>query len=580
MDSSRRLSMLFTVIMIMLTLYAVPFLVYGEERTVAGKLPANELPRLGERMYRDGILPSGKPMEAVVSGDIPVDGTMFSCMSCHLRSGLGSFEGTVYSPPVNGRRLFMSFGGVEEPVVADDLMMVPRRLRPAIRRVPYNDKTLGDAIRSGLDYAGRELNNAMPRYMLDDDELEVLISYLKGLSNEISPGVTDTDIHFAAVFTDEVSPEDREIVLASLSGVVQAYNTRPELVMRLRKQSIYKRQTGSVPSQGEKDRTNRNMQLNVWDLKGGPESWQAQLEDYYRKRPVFALIGGMSAGDWRPVHEFCERNRVPSLLPMTDLPVISDTDWYTVYLSKGHFQEGEAAARYLAEARETTGNRKIVQVYRDNRQGRALTEGFNITWKNAGQPPVDTVALSGNETIDKQFWKKLTDRYRPDIVLYWETAPGLQHLELLANTEGRRPTVFVSYGLLKEKIYTLPESVRPFTYITYPYEMDAAKPLFSPMGQPWYKGKQIPPEKKEIITKAATLNNVLGDIFMRFDRFFYRDYLIELIDMMPDKSANVPLYPRISFGPGQRYAAKGCYIVQIEPGPKPALVKKSEWIVN
>ncbi|MDA8240180.1 MAG: hypothetical protein M0Z67_07390 [Nitrospiraceae bacterium] len=35
-----------------------------------------------------------------------------------------------------------------------------------------------------------------------------------------------------------------------------------------------------------------------------------------------------------------------------------------------------------------------------------------------------------------------------------------------------------------------------------------------------------------------------------------------------------PLYPRFSFGPGQRYGSKGCYIVQLARGPKPELIKK------
>ena len=35
---------------------------------------------------------------------------------------------------------------------------------------------------------------------------------------------------------------------------------------------------------------------------------------------------------------------------------------------------------------------------------------------------------------------------------------------------------------------------------------------------------------------------------------------------------------RISFGPGQRYAMKGCYIVQLSEGAKPELVKKSDWV--
>jgi hypothetical protein len=59
---------------------------------------------------------------------------------------------------------------------------------------------------------------------------------------------------------------------------------------------------------------------------------------------------------------------------------------------------------------------------------------------------------------------------------------------------------------------------------------------------------------------------------------YYRDTFLDIIGNSMDQV--VPIYERLSFGPGQRFASKGCYIVQLTNGDKPELVKRSPWVIH
>ena len=84
---------------------------------------------------------------------------------------------------------------------------------------------------------------------------------------------------------------------------------------------------------------------------------------------------------------------------------------------------------------------------------------------------------------------------------------------------------------------------------------------------------------ERIISKRAyAKNQVLTQALMDMRGNYYRDNFLDVIGMMPDQK--FPLYERLSFGHGQRYASKGCYIVRLSKGPKPELIKKSDWVIH
>jgi hypothetical protein len=566
--------------LVLIALLASDMGIAAEVQPLISSIPPAEALKLGERMYREGILPSGKPTQAFTNGDTLIEGTAFSCISCHMRSGLGSYEGSVYSPPTTGRKLYLSFNGVEEPVTTEDLMMLPVWLRPSIRRIPYTDESLALALRAGVDPSGRVFGNAMPRYALSDSDTAIMIHYLKNLSGPLSPGVMPGEIRLATVVTDGVDPEDRDVMLKMLQSVIQSVNTRPDLARKGMMEAYRKRTTGAGFLPGEKDRRPRPYKLDVWNLTGPPKDWPAQLEAYYQKKPVFALVGGIGAGSWRPIHEFCERNEIPCLYPITDYPAISETDWYTRYLSKGLYQEGEAAARYLASTHEATEDLSVIQVHTDDLAGRTLAEGFRYTWEQLGRPKPPEVTVPPKFRPDPKFWSELIAAHKPRVILFWHATGDLSKLLMPSQFMEVSPRMFLSYGQLGNAVYSLPIHHRPNTYIAYPYDLGEMGIKYTSTDVAWLKNKGISSKKPDLLEKAAIIYNVLSDIFMLFDRYFYRDYLLDMASELADKSRAIPLYTRVSFGPGQLYASKGCYITQLDPQGSQALLRKSEWAIK
>jgi hypothetical protein len=538
-----------------------PFLLHAAD--VAPRT-SEQLFKVGERIYREGILENGEPIRAFVKGDIPVPGTAFTCISCHLRAGIGSVEGGVVTPPTNGRNLYQPKKKIHKGVEVK--FNESPFLRPA-----YTDETLAEVIRSGTDPSGKVLDDVMPRYMLEDDEVAALVHYLKGLSSVFSPGITDKTIHFATVYSEDVPPEDRDAMLKGLNKFITDKNN---LANNYRRTTTARDRFMARIMSVSKELEPRQLILSRWELKGPPSTWGQQLEEYNRKQPAFALLGGLVNGDWRPVHQFCETNGIPCIFPNTDFPVLSESDWYTLYISKGIYQEGEGVARYLNSMADILKGKRIVQISRGTREGRTLSEGFTATWKSFGQMEPLSIELGVGETLTAEALAPLLGTEKPVVMLIWDGADGLRLLQTMAATTHRPEMIFLSSSYLGNAIYAIPESVRAITFMAYPFRLPQDKVIEPMMGGVI----NFRVDDNRIAKQTYALVEILTMAIMEIKGNYYRDYLLDVIGMSMDRV--VPLHERLSFGPGQRYASKGCYIVQLDMGPIPQLVKKSEWVVH
>ena len=536
-------------------------------------LPREEIMRLGEKMYREGILPSGEPMPAFIRGDVEVDSSAFSCSSCHLRAGLGSFEGGVVTPPTTGRKLYKPY---RRPPSLNDVQDQAGRFiyaKPVLERPAYDRDTLASAMRFGKDPAGQLFNDVMPRYPLSKRDMAILLDYLELLSAEPSPGASEAEFRFATIITDDVSREDRRALLEPLNKFISGKNQQLDLYGDFLK-------FGYSPTI-EMKHAFRGASLDIWELKGAPGTWPAQLASYYDKRPVLAVLGGISNGEWRPIHEFCESRRLPCLFPITDFPVISETGWYTYYFNKGYAQEGDAVARYLNRSETLTPNTRILQIVQDTAAGRALADGFRSAWQELERPPVVSITLNRQKLEDPEALRKLMSRHNPELLLLWADARVLPNLPALLSRPRAPRATFLSSSYLGKQSASLPESIRDRAYLSYPYRLtpyvgskdggfDAKVPIVASASD---FGQRRVSSRITTMLRQVTLRG----LNLLYDNL-YRDHLFDIMGMQMD--ATVRDYEHFSFGPGQRYVSKGCYIVRLGPGRNPALLPLSEWVVH
>ncbi len=538
---------------------ALALVLLGAVGAMAAATPDPERLELGQRMYREGILPSGERMRAVIRGDIAVTGEQVICGSCHRRSGFGSSEGNEVTPPVTRAYLYA-------PVQHGDerLAMPVHLIRPA-----YTDETLKRVMRAGINAAGQPLGPLMPRYLsLTDAEADLLVDYLKHLSATTSAGVTDRDMHFATLVGEHVDTETRKAFVDVMQTFFQQKNVETRYESKRAEHPPWHKEWQFTPY--------RKWVLHVWELKGPAQSWPAQLEAHYRDRPVFAVLSGVATGSWRPVHEFCEAHALPCVFPSTDLPEVNEDDFYSVYLSKGVRLEGEVIARHLGDEGLATG--RVVQVYRagDPRGAAAaagLRGGLSVRDSQIWDRCIEGPAPSAG------FWPTVLDEVGDGVLVLWLGEDELPWEELVSAGEGP-VRVYLSTTLYDAPV-SVPASLRDRTRFVHPYELPDRLPRLLARSTGWFRAKHIlggTPEALRVQANAYFTLKIAGDAVVNIRSLFVPEYFIERIEHMMDNASYTSVYPRVSLAPGQRFVVKGAYIAKVSEQAKGGLVPVTDWL--
>jgi cytochrome c len=514
--------------------------------------------RLGERIYRDGVLPSGAPLRGVHPGGGEAIGPFAACVQCHRRSGMGNFEGNRIIPPIAGPLLFQPRARSSAELDGrhtrgPDLAHAAGRNRP---RPPYTRATLLRALRDGVDASGHALDLVMPRFALDEDDAQVLVDYLAQLSTRWSPGVGPDTLRFATVVTPGVDPRRRQAMIDVLSAFFAVRNAGNDLAVR--RERAY---AGSPPV------PHRTWELEVWQLKGAPDTWRAQLAAFARRRPPFALVSGISDGEWAPVHDFCERWGVPCWFPTVDLPVAAEDDFYSLYFSGGVALEAQLLASQLPQPEL----KRVIQLRGGDGAAAGGARALAAALANSGLR-VEERAIAGLDAATLR--AALVDTTSADAVVFWLRPADLARL---AEVPVPRARVYFSTTLAGDDPAQFPLAWRAQAELVEPFALSAERRANLSRFHVWLRTRGLELVDERVQSEAWLACQLLAEKIDEMLETLTRDYLIERAEAFVSMHMTTGLYHRLSLGPAQRFASKGGYLARFAPDG--AIVAASDWTV-
>jgi len=569
---------------------------------------ADEL-EAGRRIYVEGLLPSGVALTGTRFGNTAVSGAKAACVNCHRNSGMGQVEGDIQVPPIAGNFLFASKD-------EKHLAMMDPRVSKSLNKAhdPYTQASLAEAILHGKNNQGREMNVAMPRYNLSEADMNALTVYLKQLSVQWSPGVTQNSIRFATVITPDVDPLRRKTIIDMMLTIIRQKNGSTEVATRGRSRRHMTSAAEFVLG------TERTWELDIWELQGAPETWDKQLAAYYRNQPIFALISGASTSTWQPVHDFCEREKIPSWFPSVDLPVKTPSQ-YSFYFSGGVMLEANVLARHLLNS--PTLPKRLIQIFRDDTVGRAASQ--ELEHALAGSTvSVENRTLAGDAASSDSLRSLLDKQNTGDAVVFWLRQDDVALLGKLKPARG--VANYFSSRLANAEHVPLSAAWKNNSHLVYLYELPAKREVNLAYFRAWINMHKFPVVDEAMQSEVFFALNYMTDTSAEMLNNLYRDYLVERAETMMDKregskaeqetrdrlylgnpgdltrkhgemtakedarltipgqakaaiSHGTTIYPHLSLGPGQRFSSKGGYILRFADDHSEKLLDESGWIV-
>ena len=163
--------------------------------------------------------------------------------------------------------------------------------------------------------------------------------------------------------------------------------------------------------------------------------------------------------------------------------------------------------------------------------------------------------------------------------MLWLPPKDLVDAEVLVEPGSQVKAVYLSSTMQPEKRKGLAAESDGRVRLIYPLDLPQAREARLVTVKQWLRKKGIALADEKLQMNAYLAVSVTGEVVAHSMDTLSRDFLLERLEHMVGNSFVPTIYPRLSLGPGQRFASKGSYITQVGGAEDRQLSPVSDWIV-
>lgn len=489
----------------------------GAREAVATQLTDAET--RGKLIYTKGQSQSNRVIRAYIGGaEAPSSATILPCIQCHGEHGRGI--------------------GIVSPAIDWDTLTDPGGHEHQSRaHGPFDEASLVEAIRRGVDSAGNDFEVTMPKYIIADEDMADLVAYLKVIGLEEDPAIVDGRIRIGTVLP----------VKGQHAGLGSAMRATIEAVFN------------EVNAGGGVHGRELELVVGGWGGNEDPQIWAAH--DLVTKEPVMALVSPYLPNYDAELEALATEKELPVVGPYTMLPPgDAGENRFSFYLLAGLALQAEALVE-AAAVLTPPGESRLAIVYPRVRFFDDIAEAARLRAESLGFRSA-TVSVFEYGAFDGAESAVTLRDSGADAVLFLGNSGELGELARGAESRDLQPYLLAPGILAERGIFELPASFSYRVLLSYAslptdYSLSGAEE-FERLHEKYRFGYEYDIAQVSAFTAAKVLVAGLENAGRRLNR---EELLLGLEDI---DEFHAGLAPPLSFGPFRRTGSMGAHIVRVD----------------